>query len=937
MPLEFSPLTMVLDFALKTLLLFLCAAAAVVFLRRGSAALRHRIWCLAFAAAVCLPLLSLVAPRVHWPGLQAVTRTLAADLAEAVLADAVTDELKPSPHPRDNSSFNAAPAPQTTHTLETTAITAAAPSPSTSANWLILWSIGCVLALSPLLCGAIRHRRIVSRARPAENSLWQRELEECRAQLGSKRAVRLFVADEETIPMTWGILRPVVLLPSTCGNWNSQRRRIVLLHELAHIQRFDCAAQLLGRVACALYWFNPLAWYGMHRLRSECERAADDTVVNAGQRAIDYASELVDIAAAYRVPRMSEAACMAGSCQLVERVASMLDPSRSHRQLSRRGTAWSLALASLLLFVIVAIHPVARTAAEEKTEKAPSLKPEQAAEQADRPKTDTLGDPLPDAALLRMGTIRFRHPGSIVDMALSPDDKTVVTADEDFIVWNADTGKELWRVSTKEFGYRLPHASYGVRSMVFAADGQTFYTSGRWDEIVAWDIATGVRNVIVLKDDPPKRQGQLGHYSSISIDMTRDGRMFAYGNNRRLAVCDNTGNVLYEIANNPGDPIVEMGRDRLRAGGDYSYGRFSPDGKILAVVNSESPKEIRIHEAETGKELRRIPVTALLVRLAFSPDSQRIVATERDSAARLYGVATGNKLRDYKLELKNNAESYTCAITFSPDAETIAVCAPIGSDYDIHLLHAADGKRFGKPLEHQWKPWAVAFTADSKMLFSSGWDGMIRRWDVATQKQLTLPGALRATGASAASPDGQSVAFCDETGTVHLYNVADGSEVQQLKVPGSTFSQLVFSPDSRQLAGAGVAGDQLQTTVWDLADGAVVHRWDWPVGRDPHSDFRDLCYSSDGQLLAAAVFRQDSGYFWNLTTGKQVAKLPHQEIFGLSFSPDNRTLATAGWDKLVRFWSTETGEKLREFDVEKIKKPKADHDMRMQSVSYSPQ
>lgn len=457
--------------------------------------------------------------------------------------------------------------------------------------------------------------------------------------------------------------------------------------------------------------------------------------------------------------------------------------------------------------------------------------------------------------------------------------------------------------------------------------------------MVAWDVATGKYDLIAIHQDAPKLRGRAGHNQARSIDVSPNGQIFACGNKSRLAVCDSTGKLLYEIANKPENSVnaEDMNRDRLLSGGDFSYGQFSPDGKLLAVVNSESPKEIRLHEAKTGKELRRIPLTERLVRLAFSPDSGQIVATERDSAVRLYEIATGKKLWDYKIELKNNAESYTCAVAFSPDAETIAVCAPIGSDYDIHLLHAADGKRFGKPLEHQWKPWAVAFTANSKTLFSSGWDGRIRRWDVATQKQLTLPGALRATGASAASPDGQSVAFHDETGTVHLRNVADGSEVQQLKVPGSTFSQLVFSPDSRQLAGAGVAGDQLQTTVWDLEDGAVIHRWDWPVGRDPHSNFRDLCYSPDGQLLAAAVFRQDAGYIWNLSTGKQVAKLPHQEIFGLSFSPDNRTLATAGWDRVVRFWNAETGENLHEFHVSKIDPDNNQWDVSMHAVRYSPQ
>ena len=963
MLLDSTTLTLVLEFTLKSSLLFLGAALAALLLRRQTSALRHRIWCLAFAAAVCLPLLSLIIPRFHLPILRPATDPAIAPIGVAVTSDRprrsaelsepklsgtvpafdATDELLPSPHPSDRDQPHVAQvlAQHASRDQDDAAIGVASESTSTALWWFMIWATGCVLVVFPLLAGPVRHRWILSAAVAADDPDWQRELQECIERLGLTRAVRLFIGKDDTIPMTWGIYRPVVLLPSSCAQWNLQRRRVVLLHELAHIQRWDCPAQLVARVACAVYWFNPLAWYGLHRLRSECERACDDTVVNAGQRVIDYATELVDIAAAYRIPRMPEAVCMAGQCQLVERVASMLDPSRAHTPLTRRGALSTVLATVALLMAAAIIQPVARiaTAEENAPPASDSLDNAKSSAETKRPTTDALGDPLPDAALLRMGTIRFRHPSSVVDMALSPDEKTVVSMDEEFIVWDAVTGKERWRGNTQDFGYRLPHAAYGNRAIVFAADSQTFYTPGRWNEIVAWNVATGDHEVIVLKDEQPEPRRALGHYSSLSIDITLDGQMFAYGNKSRLAVSNNAGQVLYDIANKPGNPIKpqDMNRDRLHAGGDFSYGRFSPDGTVLAVVNSESPNEIRLHEAKTGKELRRIPVTALLVRLAFSPDSKQIVATERDSAVRLYEVATGEKLWDYKIELKNKAESYTCAVAFSPDAETIAVCAPIGSDHDIHLLRAADGKRFGKLIEHGWKPWAVAFTADSKTLFSSGWGGEIYRWDVATQKQLTLPGALRAGGASAASPDGTAVAFCDGEGTVHVLDLPGGSERQQLKIPGAYFSLLTFSPDSRQLAGAGVAGDQVQTTVWDLAAGEVVHRWDWPKGHDTHSDFTDLCYSPDGQLLAAAVFRQDTGYIWNLTTGEQVAKLPHQEIHGLSFSPDNRTLVTAGWDKMVRFWSTETGKKLRDFNIDQLKDPKLEGDIRMHSVRYSPQ
>ena len=498
---------------------------------------------------------------------------------------------------------------------------------------------------------------------PCSDPQWTAELDRCVAHLGMIRNVRILISDDDIIPMAWGLLRPVILLPAGCANWDPRRRRIVLLHELAHIQRLDYASQLLARVAAAVYWFNPLAWYGLFRLRIECERACDDCVVNAGERVVDYAAELVDIAAAHRIPRLGEAVCMARHCQLVERVASMLDASCSHRPLSHRGTVCTIAAAGLLSCIAVAIQPVVRNAVAAETDAvASSPSAEKEAAEPQPPKTDALGDPLPDAALLRMGTIRFRHPSGIAGMALSPDEKRVVTMDSDLLIaWDAVTGKELWRKDLPELTYRFPAASYGVRAIAFAPHSQTFYTPGRKDEFITWDVTTGDYRVIDLKPEPAVPQVPIRRGLSRSVDISPDNQMLAIGSSLELAVCDKAGKVLYWIDNNPDQPIKaeDMNRDRLHFGGDFSYGRFSPDGKLLAVVNSESPQEIRLHEAKSGKELRRIPLTDNLVRLAFSPDSRQIVATERDSAARLYDVATGDKLWDYKIELKNNAESYT--------------------------------------------------------------------------------------------------------------------------------------------------------------------------------------------------------------------------------------------------------------------------------------
>ena len=69
--------------------------------------------------------------------------------------------------------------------------------------------------------------------------------------------------------------------------WTAERRRAVLVHELAHIRRADCRVQRVTQLACAIYWFNPLIWIAARHLRSERERACDDEVLRARRQTLD--------------------------------------------------------------------------------------------------------------------------------------------------------------------------------------------------------------------------------------------------------------------------------------------------------------------------------------------------------------------------------------------------------------------------------------------------------------------------------------------------------------------------------------------------------------------------------------------------------------------------------------------------------------------------
>ncbi len=79
--------------------------------------------------------------------------------------------------------------------------------------------------------------------------------------------------------MTCGAWHPVLLLPDAAENWPLERRRVVLLHELAHIKRLDWLTQTLAYIAGSLHWFNPLVWLAARRMRVEREQACDDLVL----------------------------------------------------------------------------------------------------------------------------------------------------------------------------------------------------------------------------------------------------------------------------------------------------------------------------------------------------------------------------------------------------------------------------------------------------------------------------------------------------------------------------------------------------------------------------------------------------------------------------------------------------------------------------------
>lgn len=345
------------DLFLKATLLLALTMGALLLLRRTSAAVRQLVATLGLAGSLALPVASLFAPRWEIP---LFPNPLPAPVAAAIepvrtwkaSALAVRQEMSDAPVGVDRrgasgwtaeirSARDSSPAvlPEAGNSFEPGGVEPKASSPP--AWWMLgilaLWSAGTLLASTRLGLGAARVARIRRRASEVDES-WTALADELASKLGVARTVRLLFSADVAVPVTTGARHPVILLPDAARRWNEERRRVVLLHELAHVRRADWPALLIAQAAAALYWFHPLAWSARIRMQKDCERACDDLVLASGTRASVYAAHLLSIIRSLRLSRqrMLPAVAMAHRSYWDGRMRAILDPAVARRVVTGR-------------------------------------------------------------------------------------------------------------------------------------------------------------------------------------------------------------------------------------------------------------------------------------------------------------------------------------------------------------------------------------------------------------------------------------------------------------------------------------------------------------------------------------------------------------------------------------------------------------------------
>lgn len=343
----------------KGLLLLLIALAAVRWLARGSAARRYAVWLASFVGLLLLPVASLVLPSLEPPRPPAA-RTMAHG-GHASGGGAPPMAREPSAAPAISSQM-AGP----DHGM---AMPAALDAPRTAgwrragrvaAPWVLTaWLAGVLLTLGRLGRDVHRVRGLTRRAALLRRGPLLEAATQVAAELGVWRPVRIAISRELAVPIAWGLFRPVVVLPDGARRWEPARRRVVLRHELAHVQRGDYAGHLLIELACAMHWPNPLAWLAARRARLDQEQACDDRVLALGTGPVEYAEHLLEIARAFArpMPHARGALAMAASATLPVRMRAILDVGLDHRPAGRRAVLAVSGAAAAFGLPTAALHP----------------------------------------------------------------------------------------------------------------------------------------------------------------------------------------------------------------------------------------------------------------------------------------------------------------------------------------------------------------------------------------------------------------------------------------------------------------------------------------------------------------------------------------------------------------------------------------------------
>jgi WD40 repeat protein len=558
--------------------------------------------------------------------------------------------------------------------------------------------------------------------------------------------------------------------------------------------------------------------------------------------------------------------------------------------------------------------------------------------------TDRQGDPLPEGALFRCGSIRLRAAQEIQELAFAPSGKFIVSSGPKWVhLWESATGKLLLKLDVERESARCAAAS---------PDGKLVVTSGGAG-LQVWDAETG------------KLLRRIENRSTHCLVFAHDGRTLAAAADTTIVLLNIVSWEERRLTGHHGAPrLLVFGPDsktlistaldgRILHQWDATSGKLlnrnnvptekaemmalSEKGVALAAKVSGS-RHLRVWSAQSGKELSRIeiPFGHQPRALALAPDARVVASAGDEGFVYLWDVDTGKQV------WRTQERIFSCRLAaFSPDGKTVAVA---GHHDAIHLWDATTGKPAVSGATHAGWVDRVAYSPNGKILATACYyDRSIRLWDAATGESLKVLHIPEGTVYSLAFfPDGHTLVAGGDKGSLHYWDVPTGRLTRSLVVRADkveTKDRFIVhavqpAPDGKTLA-----------VMCQTSSIGEEQR------RNATSAFIQLSEVGSGKLLAQhevpwqflvgpsaqAIFSQDGQAFVHCGAELSLAQVfTNREMLRLkgagagdqplAFSRDTHLLVTGTarprnkegrtvWDSIVRIWDMTTGQEMMALDA----------------------
>ena len=565
----------------------------------------------------------------------------------------------------------------------------------------------------------------------------------------------------------------------------------------------------------------------------------------------------------------------------------------------------SLHIAVALAVVFSALPLLAFPQGAPAPQEPPPAEKQAPKDQAPAPRLDLYGDPLPEGAVARMGTVRFRHPAELTAIAFSPDGRKLASC-------GLDSAINIWDIHSGEALQRLVGHELSVRSISFSPDGKNLVSSGGDNTICLWDPTTGNRRLQIRSDLLLVRSvafspnGRI--LASTGFDRTRGQSLVVLWDattGRQIRRLRGHDNLVSSVAFSPdgakvasdsldktirvwdvstADELLKLPNHPVEADGDLADVTFSQDGKLVAAVrNGPRPGDsaVLLWDGETGEEFKSISGhEGRITSFSFCPGGETLASVGMDDSVRVWSIASGAQHLRFDV-------CGVSLIAFSPDGKTLAS----GSKHSIQLWDVATGKNLSHLAAHQSAVSSVCFSPDGRTLASGSTDGAIRIWEATSGKQyLCLRGHQGVLRSLAFSPNGKELISRSDDSLIRVWNTRTGRLALEFRSAPPAFWEAALQMDRVDEIG----------------------ELEGPGGGKAHI-VSSFTYSPDGRLLATGSLG-GTVRIRDMHTQSELAEIEAAEvpILAVGISGEEQTLALWAADRSVQLWDIVTAAKLRE-------------------------